>query len=236
SGYLGGSGGVVSNAADLARYLATLLGGGAAGDRLVSPSALESMFTPPTGSDYAMGWFERERDGTRLLEHNGILSTYTAQAVLLPDEGYGVAVLYDVHSLAQDLLAFPRFEQGLVSLLVGEEPAPGWFDVRHWGLVFAALTLLGAALGVRALIRFPAWTASAPDVGTWRHLVGMVLSLLPLTLVLAMPAIVLRTSGRYFGFLTLFRSMIGVMTWLSVVGVLGAANAALRLKWLLRRA
>lgn len=232
SGYLGGSGGVVSNAEDMARYLTALASGGAPG---VPASVLGPLLTPPPGSDYAMGWFERDRDGTRLLEHNGVLSTFTAQAVLLPDSGYGVAVLYDVHSLAQDLLAFPRIEQGLVALLRGEEPTSGGFDVRHWGLVFATLALLGAALGVRALLRFPAWTSWAPGVGAWRHWLGIVFGLLPLGVALAMPAIVLRTSGRSFGSLTLFRSMIGVMTWLWVVGALGAANGLLRLGWLLRR-
>ncbi len=236
SGYLGGSGGVVSSADDMARYLIMLSSGGSRdGDEILSPHSIDELFSPPPGSHYAMGWFERDRSGTRALEHNGILSTFATDAVLLPESGYGLVLLYDVHSLAHDLLGFPRIKEGVLSLILGEEPATGGFDVRYWGIVFAALTVLGAALGVRALVLFPAWTSMAAGVPAWRHVAGSVLSLLPLVIVAGMPAIVLGSSGRSFDLLTLFRSMIGVMAWLSVVGVLGAVNVLLRLAWLLRR-
>ena len=58
----------------------------------------------------------------------------------------------------------------------------------------------------------------------------------PAALVLAFPAIVLSTSDRAFGYLTLFRSMVGVMTWLGLCAALGILNGLARAYWLLRRA
>ena len=54
-------------------------------------------------------------------------------------------------------------------------------------------------------------------------------------LVLAFPAIVLSTSDRAFGYLTLYRSMVGVMTWLGLCAVLGVVNGVTRAAWLARR-
>ncbi len=51
---------------------------------------------------------------------------------------------------------------------------------------------------------------------------------------LAFPAIVLSTSDRAFGYLTLYRSMVGVMTWLGLCAVLGVINGVARAAWLLR--
>ena len=52
---------------------------------------------------------------------------------------------------------------------------------------------------------------------------------------LAFPAIVLSTPDRAFGYLTLFRSMVGVMTWLGLCAVLGVINGVTRGDWLRRR-
>lgn len=64
---------------------------------------------------------------------------------------------------------------------------------------------------------------------------GIVWAFTPAALFLAMPAIVLSTAGRAFGYLTLFRSMLGVMIWLGLCGALGALNGLIRLAWLIRR-
>lgn len=236
TGFLGGHAGVVSTAEDMARYLVMLASGGSyRGRRVVSPSTLASVLSPATGTGYAMGWFVTDRDGSPMLHHNGVLSTFAADAVLLPATRHGLVLLYDVHSLAHDHLAFPRVRDGLVALLLGEDPPGTGFTARHWGLAFAALTLIALALGVRGLASLPDWARWAAAAPPWRSVAGALLRLLPLAFLVTLPALVLRTSGRYFGPLTLYRSMVGVMTWLGVAALLGAVVAALRLGWLLRR-
>jgi CubicO group peptidase (beta-lactamase class C family) len=238
-GILGGSGGVISTAADLANYLIMQTNDGRfQGVRLLAPDSLRLLHTPPPHIDshYAMGWVTSTENGTRILAHNGILSTFYAEAVLVPDTGQGLVLLYNVHSLAQDVLGFPQFKKGLLALLAGRQPTTGSLSVSTLGLIFAAITLLSGTLEIRWLLRLPHWRQQARLMPVWRLMPGLVWAFVPAALVLTMPALVLRTSGRAFGYLTLFRSMLDVMIWLSLCGVLGALNGSVRLVWLVRRA
>lgn len=236
AGFLAGHAGVVTTAADMGRYLAMIASGGRLGGEQVVPAEVLAPWLSPVGSEgYALGWFVGERGGERLLQHNGILSTFAADAVVLPQRGDAFVLLYDVHGVAQDLFGFPRIREGVLSLALGGAAASGGFGVRHWAALFAALTVAAVALGVRGLLAAPDWARWAGDVPLWRALAGAARWLLPLAVLLAVPAIGVATTGRYFPLLTLYRSAIGVMTWLGLAALLGAANALLRAATLLRR-
>ena len=210
--------------------------GGRLGGEQVVPAEVLAPWLSPVGSEgYALGWFVGKRGGERLLQHNGILSTFAADAVVLPQRGDAFVLLYDVHGVAQDLFGFPRIREGVLSLALGEAAASGGFGVRHWAALFAALTVAAVALGVRGLLAAPGWARWSGDVPLWRALAGAARWLLPLAVLLAVPAIGVATTGRYFPLLTLYRSAIGVMTWLGLAALLGAANALLRAATLLRR-
>lgn len=236
TGYLGGSG-VIATAEDMAHYLIMQNNDGRfQDDQILSPTSLAVLHTPPPNSqsDYAMGWIAHTVDGRRVLEHNGILSTFYAEMVLLPETEQGFVLLYNIHSLAQDGLGFPQIKQGLLTLLTGGQPATGGFSVSLWALIIGAITLLSIALEVRGLWRLPRWRQQAVTIPWWRYLLGIGWAFIPAAFVLAMPAIVLSSAGRAFGYLTLFRAMLDVMIWLSLCAMLGALNGSLRLGWLLR--
>lgn len=236
AGFLAGHAGVVTTAADMGRYLAMIASGGRLGGEQVVPAEVLAPWLSPVGSEgYALGWFVGERGGERLLQHNGILSTFAADAVVLPERGDAFVLLYDVHGVAQDLFGFPRIREGVLSLALGGAAASGGFGVRHWAALFAALTVAAVALGVRGLLAAPDWARWSGDVPLWRALAGAARWLLPLAVLLAVPAIGVASTGRYFPLLTLYRSAIGVMTWLGLAALLGVANALLRAATLLRR-
>lgn len=236
AGFLAGHAGVVTTAADMGRYLAVIASGGRLGGEQVVPAEVLAPWLSPVGSEgYALGWFVGERGGERLLQHNGILSTFAADAVVLPQRGDAFVLLYDVHGVAQDLFGFPRIREGVLSLALGEAAASGGFGVRHWAALFAALTVAAVALGVRGLLAAPDWARWSGDVPLWRALAGAARWLLPLAVLLAVPAIGVASTGRYFPLLTLYRSAIGVMTWLGLAALFGVANALLRAATLLRR-
>lgn len=236
AGFLAGHAGVVTTAADMGRYLAVIASGGRLGGEQVVPAEVLAPWLSPVGSEgYALGWFVGERGGERLLQHNGILSTFAADAVVLPQRGDAFVLLYDVHGVAQDLFGFPRIREGVLSLALGGAAASGGFGVRHWAALFAALTVAAVALGVRGLLAAPDWARWSGDVPLWRALAGAARWLLPLAVLLAVPAIGVASTGRYFPLLTLYRSAIGVMTWLGLAALLGVANALLRAATLLRR-
>jgi hypothetical protein len=125
----------------MAHYLLAQSNNGQYADhRILSPHDIDVMHTPPRGSAsrYGMGWFVGEAQGVRTIEHNGILSTSYAEAVLLPDRGYGFVLLYNEYGLAASALAFPSIKNGMVALLTNQEPSQPRLTVPRLTLIFAA--------------------------------------------------------------------------------------------------
>jgi CubicO group peptidase (beta-lactamase class C family) len=115
-GLLAGSGGVISTAADMARWLVMQSTGGTG---VLTPGSVELMHTPPPGvaGGYAQGWqVVAPPDGPRRIEHTGVLSTYSGVQVLLPDSGYAFALLYDANATLVDTAGITT---GLARLLTG---------------------------------------------------------------------------------------------------------------------
>lgn len=237
SGLMGGSGGVVSTAADMAHYLAMQGAGGQYnGVALVGHDALELTHRPPSGvaSNYGMGWLVGNVNGVRTIEHNGIFSTWYAETALLPESGYSFVLLYDEYALSAAALAFPRMKEGLVAILTGHEPPSGGLTVPLLGGIFAALTLLGVGLALRSLARLPRWAARLAATPRWRRATGIVGTFAPAMLLLCLPHLLAASSGRYFGYVMLTRAMPDIMIWLGSCAALGLINGVLRVVVLVR--
>ena len=238
-GYLGGSSGVITTAEDMAHYLIAQNNGGRyQGRQLVSPESIALMQTPPAGmkTNYAMGWIESTVNGRRAVEHNGVLSVYAADTVLLPEENIGIALLYNVSSLPTNAFGQPQIRSGLIALLTGEQPKTGWMNVGLWGAFTALLTLTGAILAVRSLLALPRWAKKARVKPLWQLLPGILWTFAPaLMLLWGIPVMTARFGDRVFGFVSLYKSMLGIFTWLALTGMLGAINGAARIGILLRR-
>jgi hypothetical protein len=170
-----------------------------------------------------------------VLEHNGILSTFYAEAVLMPDSGYGIALLANSHALTTDAAAFPQIRRGLIALLTGSQPSAGGLNVRTLGLISGGVTLLGVALVLRSLLRLPHWRRKVATTSLWRLLPGIGWAFMPGIVVLSLPWLVAVSSDRVFDNASLFRSMPELYIWLGSCGVLGALNGIARIIMLARR-
>lgn len=69
----------------------------------------------------------------------------------------------------------------------------------------------------------------------WRLLPGIVWPFVPGLVLLGLPAMLVSLADRAFGYAQIIRSMLDVVIWLGLVGVLGAIAGAVRLYLLLRR-
>ncbi|MCC6456702.1 MAG: beta-lactamase family protein [Caldilineaceae bacterium] len=247
SGFLGGSGGVISTAEDMANYLIMQNNGGRfAGESIVAPSSIALMHTAPQSLDstYAMGWFapppettaESTTGSTRILEHNGVLSVFYADMALLPETGDGLLLLYNTSSLASNSLAAPQIKSGLVALLTGTQPTTGGMSLRIVGALVGLATLIGAALAIRSLLRLPRWRQKAQALPAWRLLLGLTGTFTPVLILLGLPSLVTASSGRAFSYAQLFRSMPDLFIWLGLGTVLGAINGVTRIFLLIRSA
>lgn len=238
SGLLGGSGGVVSNAEDMAHYLIAQSSGGRYKDgRVLSARNIALMQTPPNGvaSNYGMGWVASEVNGTQTIEHNGVLSTFYAEAVLLPKSGYGFALLYNEYALNASIIAFPALKEGMVALLTGQKPADGGMTMPTLGRMIAAALMLGVGLVICSLLRLRRWQSRAVCAPRWRAVAGVIWPFVPAILLLALPQLLVQITGRYFGFVMLARAMPEIFILLAVCGSLGALVGTARLVFLVRR-
>src|SRR5215213_5514175 len=233
-GFLGGSGGVISTAHDMANYLVMQNSGGRFDDAdLVSQESVSLMHTPPQGIDssYAMGWTVPTGAKPRVVEHNGVLSAFHADAALLPDEDYGVVLLYD-QSYA--LVDYAGTRRGLLDLLVSKRPDNGGLGAGKVGVIIAALALVTTALQVRGLLRLRGWAARVGDRRFWRLVPGIAWKFVPAALLVGLQPLV-AFFGRVFSYPQLFWAMPDVVSWLILGTVLGGAAGIARILIVARR-
>ena len=87
---------IYSTAADMARYVAALVGGGTGERRtMLKPETLAVMFAPHHQTDaripgVGLGFFRDEIGRQSVIEHQGILPGFNSQVYLAPDKGVGV--------------------------------------------------------------------------------------------------------------------------------------------------
>jgi CubicO group peptidase (beta-lactamase class C family) len=173
----GGAGDVVSTAADMAHWLVIHANGGrtADGTRLVSERSMTEMHTPSARSGYALGW---DTDGpaaapTRLL-HSGSVLTFSAYQAVLPQSGYGIAILFNSGSpfLRDQTAIF----YGVLHLVEGADGTTVRPHVTTAVLdgVLGCLTVLVLALGARGGLTSRRWATRHA-----RSRVRVVLGLLP---------------------------------------------------------
>ena len=177
---------------------------------------------PDIDSSYAMGWIAPDPGAKpRPIEHSGVLSAFHADMALLPDDGYGIVLLYN-YSYA--LANFNGIKQGLIDLLTGEQASSNGLSAGSLGLLLAVLAVLTAVLQLRGLLRLRQWTVKTKHATPWRLVLGLVWQFVPAVLLVGMQSLVALSAGRVFSYYQLFLSMPDLMLWLSLSAILGIAT------------
>ncbi|MEU6782136.1 serine hydrolase domain-containing protein [Nonomuraea angiospora] len=228
TGFGNGSGGVLSTANDMARWLIaqdTGLPG------LLSPQAVREMRTPSKpNKEYALGWYigKTER-GTPVLEHGGDLFTSTAHQLLMPDSGYGIAVMANTGMAFSDAHALMI---GITAIIEGGTPqSPSMQPLVLTDALFALLTLVTIGLAARGTVRARRWAARRKGWQLWRlapYLVPIVLcaTIAPIHRILA--------RGRDAAWVQLAYLYPTFMVWLVTAAVASLTVVAARL-WVVGR-
>ena len=98
---IGPAGAINSTVVDMAQWLRLQLSRGEVdGKRILSKESIEATWSPQIeaggGAKYGLGWFVRDWNGHRVVEHGGNIDGYAAQVALLPDDGLGYVLLTNV--------------------------------------------------------------------------------------------------------------------------------------------
>lgn len=194
--FVQGSGGVVSTASDMARWLAMQNNGGVGPNnaRVVSASGVEEMHTPSAPGGYALGWFANgPKDDPTRIDHGGCCFAWGASEVLLPRSGHGVVVLFDSASpLGMDEA---NVAEGVVALVQEKAPQSQRPSSSTVDLILGALSLVSFALGALGVLRSGRWAARREGRPAWR----VVLPLLPQVALLAACSSFPALAGFVFG-------------------------------------
>jgi CubicO group peptidase (beta-lactamase class C family) len=234
---------LMSSAADMARYLAMYLNGGALdGQRVISRWALETMLTPVGAGHlgpwadqhetrYGMGWFVGGPWQQPALLHPGRAPDSSAMIVLLPRQRLAVVTLMNAgHEVplpgaTSELQRIPR---GVVSLLLGEEPAAGTTLTRFY-LIFDTAVALALVAVVWAFVRLVRRRRRA--LGRRGRPAGVIRGVVELGLGALLLAAPLLSGQGYAGALLWWPDLAVVVLALGgMVALLGATRIALRLR------
>ena len=95
------AGAINSNARDMAQWLRFMLAGGVIdGKRLVSEKGFNETIIKQMNIggtvDYGLGWFLRQWNGHKVVEHGGNIDGFNAQVALMPDQKLGFVLLTNV--------------------------------------------------------------------------------------------------------------------------------------------
>ena len=225
-GLVAGSTGVVSTAEDMARWLVMQSTGGG---RLLPPEAVALMQSPPSGvpGGYGMGWqVVTPEQGPRRIEHTGVLSTFSAVQVLLPDSGYAFALLWNANSALADTAGITT---ALAALLSGTGEVTMPRSTALVSMVLGGACVLVLGVRIRAFIRLEQWRRRRAGRPLWTAAPGIAWLVLPVALISGLVPIVSAATGRVFTFSQLSLAMPDAVVLLAVAAVTGAVLAVARI-------
>nr|HMN30527.1 serine hydrolase domain-containing protein [Caldilineaceae bacterium] len=118
------SGFLISSAEDMTHYLSAQLNGGRYGNhQILSPQGMATLHTPGAKMSaldwYGMGWVIQGQPGATEIWHNGDVSNFHSNLLLLPDQHIGIVILLNV-SRAYNNAAVNIPIEGVAAILLGE--------------------------------------------------------------------------------------------------------------------
>jgi CubicO group peptidase (beta-lactamase class C family) len=127
---------LISSAEDMAHYLIAQLNGGTYGkNQVVSPAGVAALHTAGAtvhaSSAYGMGWVIHHQPQATRFEHNGDVSTFHSNMLLLPDEQIGIVVLTNIGGVNNAAAMNIPIEDVAAILLDQNLPPRAWFT-RPW--------------------------------------------------------------------------------------------------------
>lgn len=186
-----GASGVITSADDMAKWL--LLQNGA-GSSVITRASLDAMHSPKQGASYAFGWIRSGNAVAPRISHYGWMFTYTADAVLLPASGYGIAIMTN-GGLTLAPTDSDTLSRGIEQLLTkGSAPQAGIFIQTITDTIIAELTLLVLVLAMLAIMH--ANVRRQRRRSLWRLLLTLCLPIVPVVVCVAYPYIMTILAGR----------------------------------------
>jgi CubicO group peptidase (beta-lactamase class C family) len=118
---------LISSAEDMAHYLIAQLNGGTyAKTHVLSAAGIATLHSAGAqmgpSSAYGMGWIIHRQPGLTKFEHNGVISNFHSNMLLLPDQQIGIVILVNASGLNNEAAIDIPIE-GVAAILLGHSPS-----------------------------------------------------------------------------------------------------------------
>lgn len=195
--FVEGAAGMVSTVNDMAKWLIIQGNGGKYNNvQLLSSEGIRTMHSPtgPKGS-YGLGWeISKTADGKKQIEHGGILWTYQAQELVIPDQKLGIVILFN--SGLNTFVDYYSFVSGLSGMLTNSPPENSLFTHTMLESGMCIIILITVLLGIRRFWRLKKWEEQYKKRPSWLSFLSFILMLLPLFLLLFLPKMITFFGGQ----------------------------------------
>lgn len=219
--FIDGAAGIISTADDMAKWLILQQQQGTYNNKqILSKQGIKKMQTPTSSTiDYGFGWIiGKTDDGKEKVSHGGILWTYKAEEWLLPEQEYGVVILFN--SGLNAFIDYSSFTRGLVDLLDNKTPVSTFLTNRNLEIFMVAIIVLTILLGFRNLLRLKKWEEKYKNRNKYLSVLYLILRLIPLYLLLFLPKMMtLIVGGRVITLEGIYLTMPSIIIWLVIFSI-----------------
>lgn len=223
---------IMTTAQDMAHYLIVQGNAGSfEGRPVLSPAWMDEMHQPPDGIDssYSMGWESSSIDSIPTIQHSGGLESFYARAIVLPEHGYGLAVMINQNGLL-NLAIYERITDDLVRILLEREPDGGLsLSTVYFGI--AAVMAIDLGRHVHAFRKLGIWQVWAGGKSTTRKLLDTGWNLaIPLVVLAGLPALSMITLGLSTTRVLIFYYLPDISLWIALGSLLCLVRGILKVR------
>lgn len=219
--FVEGAAGMVSTVNDMAKWLIVQQNKGKYNNaQLLSSEGIRSMHTPTGPSNsYGLGWeISKSEDGKKQIQHGGILWTYKAEELLLPDQGLGIVILFN--SGLNAFVDYYSFVSGLSGILTNHPPEDSFLTNNLMEIGMGTLIVITVIMGIRSLLRLNKWEEKYKHRAQWQTIFYLLLKLVPLYVMIFLPQIITFIGGgRVLSLKGIFMMMPSIIIWLTIASV-----------------
>lgn len=178
-----GSGGIVTTASDMGKWLSmhTNRGRSTSGEQLLSEELLKESYSAQfENKKYGLGWsLSSSNVEPARVSHSGVFTDYQAQQDIVPSSGYAVAVL--LNSFTPTFEHAYEISSGIILLTEEGTPDIGVSVPTIIDLSLGVITLLYLALGIKGILNCKKRAEKRKHQKAWKFYLQLIPQLLAVT-------------------------------------------------------
>ncbi|MBY0123573.1 serine hydrolase [Bacillus sp. S/N-304-OC-R1] len=236
------SGYMISSAEDMGKYLLMYMNKGEfQGQSILSDKGIQTLQTPAKVAkmvldgqyfgNYAMGWWERTVQGTKIIGHSGdLFSAARTDMYILPEQEMGVIVLSNTNNGNFAPGDSHISTEGVISLLIGKEPMNREEQgFEQYYMIFDVIVALIIASFILYIVKLKKRKATHVSITKWFVISTGLQLFLPVSILIAAPKWLGIPSWGYLFFVQADLVSVLLITLLSFITI-----GVIKIVWLLQ--